>query len=110
MQWLRARVRVDAADPRLEPRMRVAERLVLPQHAVEELVVARVVDERVLQERERRHVRGRELVAEQVRAAGQERLEEVERAGELDGVLADAGLVGTGALELRRELVRGPLP
>src|SRR5947209_2946894 len=64
---LRARPRVHAPDPGFEPGIRVAERLVVAQDPVEELVVVVLERQcRVLEEREGGAVRGAELVRQQV--------------------------------------------
>ena len=80
---LPARVPVDAPDPLLEPRIAAVEREVLDQDAVERLVVGRVEDQPVLQEREGDCVERGELVAEQVGPTGEERLEQVARSSQL---------------------------
>ena len=70
---------VDPLRPGPQPRVAAAERLVLDEDPVEELVVAgRQSEDGVLEEREGDAVGDAELVVE-VGAAGEQRLETVER-------------------------------
>ena len=64
----------------------------------------------VLEERERGHVGGRQLVAEEVVAAGEERLEAVERGGDPPSSSAIRAAVRLGLLLLGCDQVRRPLP
>src|SRR5204862_3220135 len=77
--------------------------------AVEQVLVRLVVEERVLQERERCAVRRRELAEEEV-AASEQPLEEVEAAAQLLGELRDRSCIRLGATQLRLERVRRSLP
>jgi hypothetical protein len=68
---------VDAADPRLEPRIRAVQGEVLLEDQVKHVGVGLVADEAVLEERKRGAVGCREL-AEEVVAPGEEAFEELE--------------------------------
>src|SRR4051794_14054257 len=84
---------IHPADPRRHRGMAV-ERLTLVQDLVEALVVGGVDRGRVLQEREREQVGGGERVAEQVRAPGEQALEEGEVLAQRGPVRLGAALVG----------------
>src|SRR4051794_1788700 len=77
---------------------------------MEELVVLRVVQRRVPQEREGADVGGGEGVAEQIVAAGEHLLEAIERLDHRSLELGYARPVGLRLTELRLDLVRRPLP
>src|SRR5664280_1831097 len=101
---------VDATDPGPQARKAVAERHVVDEDAVEELVVVRRQSENgVLEERERDAVGGAEL-AEEVVAPREQRFEAVERRSYLCTQLCDAGEVRFCLLELVGDRVRRPLP
>src|SRR4051812_26635574 len=76
---LGAREGVDAVDPGGEAWARPAVALAVAQDQVEELVVLRLVERRVLEERGRADVGSGELVADQVVARREHALEAVER-------------------------------
>src|SRR5439155_14160125 len=106
---LGARPRVDPLDPGAESRVRAAERLPLVEDAMEELVVFRITPARELEERERRAVRSRELAHQEV-AAGEHRLEAVERSAKLCARGSDQLAVGLVCEELALDRVRPSLP
>jgi hypothetical protein len=87
----------------------VAERLKLPQDQVKRLGVPLVVQERVLEERERGAVGSREL-AEEVVAPVEESFEHVEGATQLLTEPVDAALVGSLLAPLGIDLVGWALP
>ena len=90
-------------------RVILTEPLELAQDRVERLVVVGVVVERVLEERKRRAVSGRELAVEVVPAVEQT-LEQVEGAGHLTPERCDPLLIGMGLPAQRFDLVRWALP
>src|SRR5438270_7627480 len=107
---LRAWERIHPADPRGQARVAVAEGEVDGQNPVKKLIVALVVEERVLQEREGDAVGDREGLPEEEIAAREEGVEEVAGAGELALERRDVtGVRGTSG-ELGLELVRRALP
>ena len=81
-------------DPRLETRLAVAERHRVAQDLVEAMLVALVPDDGVFEERKRHHVGGRELVAKEIVAASEQRLEERQRSGDLTLERLDPVAVG----------------
>jgi hypothetical protein len=77
---------------------------------VEEVLVLRDVDRRVLQERERAHVRRGELLAHQVVATGKQVLEDVHRDRDLPPPLLDPLAIGIGFLHLVVDEIGRALP
>ena len=88
--------------------MVIAELLVLAEDAVKELIVGRVAEERVLEERKGGAVGRGEVVAHEVITAGEHRFEVVKRAGHPAREVSDARMGWVGLGELRLNLVGGP--
>ncbi len=103
-------MRVNALRPTAEPRVPVAERHVLDEDPVEDLVVPRrQAEDGVFEERERDHVSDAEFPVEVIPPVEQI-LEDVERRAHARPQLLDAARVRVRCLELGRDQVRGPLP
>src|SRR5438105_14323788 len=99
-------MRVDAPDPGLQARIAVAERLVLDEDAVEEVVVTCGEPQHgVLEERESDAVRGTEL-AEEIVAAREQRLEALECGAHVAAELLHLSVVRLCLLELGGHDVR----